>query len=197
MAWAKLDDGYYDNPKMLAVGLVGTGLHARAITYTARHGTDGRIPEAWVRGQLSELSTAEGKRVLAALISNGALHQDDAGGYVVNDYLDYNPPAAEQLANRDDISAKRAAAGRKGAAARWQGHSKTNGKPDGNLPMAQPMAQPSTVDGPVPVPVPTNSSDAVRTTDNSATAATNEDHNADGPRPVGHAIHDLAQELRP
>jgi hypothetical protein len=47
-----------------------------------------------------------------------------------------------------------------------------------------------------PTPTPTHSSDAVRSTGSAATAATSEDHNDDGPRPVGHAIHDLAEELR-
>ena len=100
MSWAKFDDAYYDNPKMLRVGLVGTGLHARAIAYCARHETDGHVPAAWVEGQLLELKPAERKRVIATVVDAGAFHRDN-GGYVVNDYLEFNPSRAEIAARKE------------------------------------------------------------------------------------------------
>ena len=100
MSWAKLDDGYCDNPKMLAVGLLGTGLHARAISYCARHETDGKVPLAWVMGQLVDLKPADRKNVLDALERVGLFTREN-GGYVVNDYLDYNPSRAALEAKRE------------------------------------------------------------------------------------------------
>lgn len=105
MAWARLDDAYYDNPKMLRVGLVGTGLHARAITYCARHETDGHLPLTWVEGQLLELKPAERKRVLADLEQAGAIVRQN-GGFVVHDYLKFNP-SREELAVKRESDRKR------------------------------------------------------------------------------------------
>lgn len=100
MSWARLDDAYYDNPKMLRVGLVGTGLHARAIAYCARHETDGHVPLAWIEGQLLELKPAERKRVMEGMTSAGLLARQN-GGFVVNDYLEFNPSKADRDAKRE------------------------------------------------------------------------------------------------
>ena len=99
MAWGKLDDGYHENPKMLRVGIPATGLHARAISYCARHETDGHIPATWVAGQLVEFKPTEQARIVRALVDVGLFEQHN-GGFVVNDYLDYNPSKAELDARR-------------------------------------------------------------------------------------------------
>ena len=44
MTWTKLADNFHAHPKLLAVGLAGTGLFARALSYAADYLTDGRIP---------------------------------------------------------------------------------------------------------------------------------------------------------
>ena len=41
MTWVKLDDGFYDNPKIVAVGFDGAGLYAMCLAYCGRHMTDG------------------------------------------------------------------------------------------------------------------------------------------------------------
>lgn len=94
MSWAKLSDDYHDNPKMVALGLTATGLHARCVAYCAKHETDGKVPKAWVAGQLSELRPAEQKRVLKVLLDEQAFSENGVA-YVLNDYLDYNPSKAE------------------------------------------------------------------------------------------------------
>ena len=100
MAWSKLDDRYHDNPKMVAAGLTATGLHARAITYSARHETNGHIPVAWVDSQIAELRPVERRRVMAVL-EELELFERCNGGYVVHDYLDFNPSRAELEARRE------------------------------------------------------------------------------------------------
>lgn len=118
MSWARLDDGYDGNPKMLRLGLTATGLHARAIAYCAQHETDGKLPAAWVNAQLAELKPAEQRRLLEALLEANALERNGSG-YVIHDFLEYNPSRAELAARRQEEHERKAAAGRKGAEARW------------------------------------------------------------------------------
>ncbi len=93
MAWARLDDGYHANPKILAAGLAATGLHARAVSFCAQQETDGHVPAAWIAGQLVEFKPAAQQRVVQSLVDAG-LFVARNGGFVVNDYLDYNPSKA-------------------------------------------------------------------------------------------------------
>ena len=95
MPWAKLDDGFYDHPKTLRIwrrcpGAVG--LHARAISYCARHSTDGHIMAEIVEG-LSPLQRDREQQV-KALIEEKAWYQDE-DGFVIHDYNDYNPTKAQ------------------------------------------------------------------------------------------------------
>jgi hypothetical protein len=108
MSWAKLSDDYHDNPKMVALGLTATGLHARSVSYCAKHETDGKVPKAWVAGQLSELKPAERRRVVGALIEHRAFSENGVS-YIVNDYLKYNPSKAELHDRRSTMEARREA----------------------------------------------------------------------------------------
>jgi hypothetical protein len=101
VAWARLDDGFYDHPKITRVwrrcpGAVG--LHARVIAYCARHETDGHILAEIVTG-LSPLQRDREAQV-KALIEEGLWYQGE-DGFVIHDYLDYNP-------SREQINHKRA-----------------------------------------------------------------------------------------
>ncbi len=108
MSWAKLSDDYHDNPKMVALGLTATGLHARTVSYCAKHETDGKVPKAWVAGQLSELKPADRRRVLASLIEHRAISENGTA-YLVNDYLKYNPSKAELDERRATLETRREA----------------------------------------------------------------------------------------
>lgn len=90
MSWAAIDDGFYDHPKVVSIGNEAAGVLVRAISYCARHLTDGVIPREIVEA-------FAGKRrgpLLDALIAAGFLleHGDHL---VVRDYLDYNPSRAK------------------------------------------------------------------------------------------------------
>lgn len=108
MSWAKLSDDYHDNPKMVALGLTATGLHARCVSYCAKHETDGKVPKAWVAGQLAELKPADARRVLDALLSERAL-TENGRAFIVNDYLKYNPAKSELDERRQAMEARRIA----------------------------------------------------------------------------------------
>lgn len=45
MAWARLDDQFAFNPKIVSAGNLAAGIFARALCWSSAHGTDGFIPE--------------------------------------------------------------------------------------------------------------------------------------------------------
>lgn len=101
MAWARLDDGFYDHPKTISLwrrspGAVG--LHVRAITYCAKHLTDGHISEEVVNGMAPLQRDREA--MVKALITEGQWYENGEDGFVIHDYLDWNPSKEEVLEKR-------------------------------------------------------------------------------------------------
>ena len=121
MVWAKLDDEILDNPKIVNAGVFGFALHIAGIAWCARNLTDGKIPAAKVRALLmldrvnidtaNPLALIDGPRSMSGdegldallvadhLVACG-LWRTIAGGYEINDYLDYNPSREKVLAER-------------------------------------------------------------------------------------------------
>lgn len=142
MPWAQLDDQFHSHRKFLSAGLEATGLYARALSYCAASLTDGFVPGSWInlhvgpkrglpkrlvdveawdpicRGDTVELETRAGDTVQVTATEDG---------YVIPDYLLYNPSKAEHDARQK----QRRAAGSKGARSRW-GDSETDGDSDGD-----------------------------------------------------------------
>ena len=99
MSWFRLDDKFHSNPKIIAAGNAPVGLYARGGCYCADHNTDGFIPLA--------VAQLYGKpREIAVLLEIGLWAHADKG-YVMPDYLDFNPSAQEVEERRS----KRAEAG--------------------------------------------------------------------------------------
>src|SRR4051812_38982771 len=46
VTWAKLDDGFWANPKIDATSLAAVGVYARSLSYCGQHLTDGKITDA-------------------------------------------------------------------------------------------------------------------------------------------------------
>jgi hypothetical protein len=93
MTWTKLSDTFYDDPKVLAAGNEAVGLHARALTYCARHLTDGLVPKEMAR-QLGKPSAIQ------TLLDTG-FWREKGGNYIVADYF----PDQE---SREEVEARRA-----------------------------------------------------------------------------------------
>jgi hypothetical protein len=139
MAWARIDDGFDDHPKVLALleeegSVTAVGLWTLCLTWAHRNTrkkgkTPGLIPAGLPRRYLG----SEGKQVAKLLIAHGLWDEVD-DGWQIHDFADYLP--------KDETREARAAAGRKGAAARWgikQSESDDNAtaspkQDDGNLP---------------------------------------------------------------
>lgn len=137
MVWARLDDSILDNPKIASVGVLGFALHVGAITWCARNLSDGFIPAGRVGslfdwgGVLERDREPDSGRALggdgpravgfaigwarvAQQLVDANLWHEVPGGYVVHDYLDFNPSRETALRQRAEKSEIRASAGRKG-----------------------------------------------------------------------------------
>jgi len=110
MPWIRFEDNFPEHPKVLALSDAAFRLHVRAIGYAARHLTDGHVSSAALR------SMTRNPALPAALVGAG-IWETATDGFLVHDYLHYQPSKAEVVEQR---MAKKAA-GKKGADSRWHG----------------------------------------------------------------------------
>lgn len=132
MMWARLDDTYCDHPKILRAwrrDRAAVGLHVMAITYCARHRTDGRVPGEWVEAVMPKAT--ERRRTLDVLVDVG-LFEPDGDDFLVHDFLDYHGSREETATRQAEISRVRSEAGKRGAVARWHREANADGKPMAN-----------------------------------------------------------------
>jgi len=87
--FARIDDDYYDHPKILAAGPAAERLWVRGIAYCNRYLTDGLLADSAVRRLADDDDAA---RLAERLVSVG-LWERVPGGYRVHDFLDYQPSA--------------------------------------------------------------------------------------------------------
>lgn len=97
MPWTKIDDQFYDHPKVIAAGPLGVALFVCSLSYCARHLTDGFITATQAKRLIDVGDPLE---VAAQLVAVGLWERRD-GGYQVHDYLDYNPSAVQVKAQRE------------------------------------------------------------------------------------------------
>lgn len=140
MGWGRMDDGFDDHPKVVALldgddplaAGAAVGLWTLCWTWAHRNTrkprkTPGLLPAGLPRRFLG----AVGKDVAQLLVKHGLWEPHDSGGWLIHDFADFLPT--------EETRAARAEAGRRGAAKRW-----ANRKPfdavadesqgDGNLP---------------------------------------------------------------
>lgn len=125
MAWANLDDGFPDHPKVIAAGALCELLQIRAICYCTRYLTDGFIPAQAVTLLLTgfaELGIVDDGRLAPALSADWPARMVAAGlwhrrksGYLLHDFLDWNRSKKEVKTLRE----QKRQAGQKGAKSRW------------------------------------------------------------------------------
>jgi len=154
MSFVLLDDGFYTNPKVTAVGNAGAGLFARALSYCGHNLTDGFVEAGWAREvgglALCKKLAAAGLWITVQSGEDFTYIVDESEyvvriprkGYFIVDYLTLNPTRQHIEAKRDEVRQKRSEAGKMGAKARWgdgKPDSKHDGKADGK-PIANGMA---------------------------------------------------------
>lgn len=108
MTWFKIDDSFYDHPKVFDAPDCAVALWVRAGTWAARSGTDGFVPAG-----LANRMCDDPARAVKELVQRG-LWSEVSGGYRFHDWSDYQPSAASVK----ELRAKRAEAGKRGGHAR-------------------------------------------------------------------------------
>ena len=152
MTWAKLDDRFPDNEKIASLSNSAFRLHVTALCYSAAQLTDGMLATGTLRriGWASDNLDNDIAELVAA-----RLWEQCEQGYVIHDYLEYNPSRSETIERQKHISEKRSKAGKTGMANRWQRDNKDDNKPiTKEVTEREQSDNPVPGPGPVPVPVP-------------------------------------------
>lgn len=112
MPWFKVDDGFYDHPKVVELSLAAVGLWTLAGSYCAKHLTDGRLTRRTV-GRLSGTDA-----LVTELTDAGLWHEvvDEKFDLEFNDWTDYQPTRLSVVTEREAARVRVAAlrASRKG-----------------------------------------------------------------------------------
>jgi hypothetical protein len=158
MSWAKFDDQYPDHPKIVEVGPLGMALHLAATCYCARYLTDGFVATAMI----PRLLNLDGIYRISNAVSNAVTHKEITdeltrvglfevvpGGFMVHDYLKYNPPAAKVKQEREESAARQASW--KAAHPKKDKNARSNGVSNAN---SNALLRPSRTRTPLPVPEP-------------------------------------------
>jgi hypothetical protein len=111
MTWFKVDDSFYDHPKMYDASDASVALWIRAGTWSARNLTDGFVPT----GMLARLSGDA--RTATAELCNRGMWLRTRGGYQFHDWHVYQITKEESVAARSKMSS----GGALGNHRRWHG----------------------------------------------------------------------------
>ena len=84
MAWFKVDDNFYDHPKVDDLSLEAVGVWLLCGTYSARHLTDGLVPTR----RAQRMGATE--TVIGELVDAGLWHEVD-DGYQFHNWAEYQP----------------------------------------------------------------------------------------------------------
>ncbi len=148
MSWVRIDDEFYNHPKLALLGhlqLPAIGLHVVALCWCNSYLTDGFVPH----GQIDKLSgdlgllLPDGKpdSIVFALVDAGLWEATD-GGWLIHDYLAYQPSRYEALKAKQALSKERSKAGSRGAANKEAKRMQSGSKPA------------SKAHAPYPIPIP-------------------------------------------
>lgn len=96
MVWVRLDEGFPEHRKVLAVGGDAAWLHVCAIAYCNRNETDGVIP----RQVIGRLSDRRRVNLLAANLVDVGLWEPHVDGWIIHDYHDYQPSRSQLAKER-------------------------------------------------------------------------------------------------
>lgn len=116
MMWVRIDDQLHAHPKVQKAWHAcdtSLGLHLLALSHAGCYRTDGYVDPEFVHRQLPQTKIRH--RAVKALVDSG-LWEANGNGWVIHDYLEYNPSRKSV----EEVRRKRAEAGRRGGQARWQ-----------------------------------------------------------------------------
>lgn len=122
MAWVKLDDDFFSNPKVMRAGRDARDLYLAALCFCNRGLTDGHIPQEALRRLAADADIDNVRDAAERLIAVG-LWDACEGGYQIHDYLEYQPSRERVVATRE-VRAEAGSRGGKQRAANEQANPK-------------------------------------------------------------------------
>lgn len=157
MTWFKVDDSFYDHPKVFDAPDCAVALWTRAGTWSARNLTDGFVPAGMPARFCDDHETA-----VRELLNRG-LWKRARSGYQFHDWSHYQPTREEAMAGRDGMSSGGALGnhrrwhvgkGKKNASCRYCQGERDRGtdRPPNRLPDGVPESPPNPPSRPVPAP---------------------------------------------
>ena len=142
MPWVKLDDMFPDHPKVVSAGPVAGWLYVCGLCYCGRYLTDGYIP----LHQVKKLADVDDVDELVTRLVEAQLWELCEDGYMVHDYLVYNPSRAQVMAARAATSRRQDT---------WRlAHRQSDGTYRQQNAVSDAVSSNRPVPVPVPVPVP-------------------------------------------
>lgn len=96
MSWVRIDDGFAQHPKIIALSIPARWAFIETLCYAARYETDGIVPDA----------IAPNGPVRAELVASG-LWENSETSVRIHDYLDYNPSREERQRERESWRERR------------------------------------------------------------------------------------------
>jgi DnaD/phage-associated family protein len=147
MAWARIDDKFLDNPKVRKAGKEATYLYLSGLVYSSNQITEGYISDE-VLGLVAFKGFIRNELTHADKLVECGLWDRIDGGYLIHDYLEYNP-TKEQI---EESRAKKIAAGSKGGRATAVAHAQAHATAHATAQLQQEGSiNPS---HPIPIPIP-------------------------------------------
>ena len=101
MTWAKLDDRVADHLKIRRAGTDAAVLYLAAITWSARHTTDGKVPKDLLGDVWRPLAESFDATKAARRLVDVGLWHDRGDHFEIHDFLEYNPSKADLEAKRE------------------------------------------------------------------------------------------------
>lgn len=184
MPWGKLDDSFYDHPKLDELGrdrLAGAGLWAVSISWCNKRLTDGHVT-------FERIARLGGTTRLAERLADVGLYERVPGGYLIHDFLDFNDSREMVEARREAERIKKRSQRAAGSASVGRGRDGRYVSP-GDTPGESPATRP---DPSRPVQeIPPPPAERGRRRDGTNPRAT-----GSSPRQNGHAPRDLGESPR-
>jgi len=102
VTWFRVDDGFHDHPKTLAVSLAASGLWVRAGSWCGKQLNDGLIPESALR-VISPSPPGTTRKLATELVTAGLWDEVPGIGYQFHDWQQSNPSRQHVESERERV----------------------------------------------------------------------------------------------
>lgn len=104
--WAKISDDFFRHPRTVAAGRDARDLFLVSLAHCNEHLTDGFVASGYLRRLAADAEIDNAQESAQRLVDVGYWEECD-GGWMVHDFLDYNPSRAEVLAEREKAAVRK------------------------------------------------------------------------------------------